>query len=88
MWDLALLAIMKGDEERALDWLGKAAPLNPRWVQTRYAYGLLYNRQAKYEQAIQSLEQAVRKAPKHLKARYQLSIAYLRSGDEANAKEK
>ena len=50
-------------------------------------YGHLYNRLGKYGLAVKSLESAVSENPKHLKAHYQLSIAYRRSGNEAKAKE-
>ncbi len=87
MAELALLALMRGDDEGAQLWLGRAARLKPDWAQTQYAYGLLYNRQGKYEQAIGCLEKAVQLALKHLQAQYQLSVAYLRTGNEAKAAE-
>jgi len=50
-------------------------------------YGLLYNRLREYDKAVKSLERVVQENPTHIKAHFQLSIAYRRSGSEDKAKE-
>lgn len=85
MAQLALAACSEGEDERCRQWLEKAAAGNPDWPDTLYVYGLLYNREGKYPEAVRSLEKALSQAPKNLRAHLQLSMAYLRSGDEARA---
>jgi len=87
MAQLAYLDYTQGDNEKCRQWLDKAAALNSTWPETNYIYGLLYNRLGKYDLAVRSLESAVRENPKHIKAHFQLSLAYRRSGNEAKAKE-
>jgi tetratricopeptide (TPR) repeat protein len=87
MAQLAYLDYTQGDNEKCRERLEKAAALNSTWPETNYVYGLLYNRLAKYDLAVRCLESAVRENPKHIKAHFQLSIAYRRSGNEAKAKE-
>lgn len=87
MAELAYLAYLDGDNEHCREWLEKARPLNPEWVETNVVFGLLYNRLGQFDRAIQSLEQAVKEQPNYYKAHYQLSLAYLRIGNETKARE-
>ncbi len=87
MAELAYLEYTQGDNERCRRWLEKAAALSPAFPETNYVYGLLYSRLGKYDLAVKSLESAVQENPKHIRAHFQLSIAYRRIGNEAKAKE-
>jgi tetratricopeptide (TPR) repeat protein len=87
MSQLALLAYNHGDDDGCRQWLQKASSLDPEWVDTQYVYGLLCNREGKYDEAVRSLESAARQAPKNIKIRLQLSTAYLRAGNDAKARE-
>jgi tetratricopeptide (TPR) repeat protein len=87
MAELAYLDYTQGDNEKCRQWLDKAADLDSKWPETNFVYGLLYNRLAKYDLAVKHLESAVQENPRHLKAHFQLSIAYRRSGNELKAKE-
>jgi tetratricopeptide (TPR) repeat protein len=87
MTQLAYLEYAQGDLEKCRTWLDKAAGLNPDWPEMLYVYGLLYNRLREYDKAVKSLERVVRENPTHIKAHFQLSIAYRRSGNEAKARE-
>jgi tetratricopeptide (TPR) repeat protein len=87
MAELAYLDYTRGDNDKCRQRLQRAAALNPRFPDTNYVYGLLYNRLGKYDLAVKSLESAVHENPKHIKAQFQLSIAYRRIGNEAKAKE-
>jgi tetratricopeptide (TPR) repeat protein len=87
MAELAYLDYAQGENEKCLEWLKRAALLSPDYPETHFVYGLLYNRQGKYDQAIEQLESVVRSNPKHITAQFQLSIAYRRIGDEVKAKE-
>lgn len=86
MAELAYLDYLAGDNERCRAWLEKARPLNPTWTETNMVAGLLYNRLAQFDRAVEVLEQVVKEKPNHYKAHYQLSLAYQRLGDEARAK--
>lgn len=87
MAELAYLDYLSGDNERCRAWLDKARPLNPAWVETNMVAGLLYNRLAQFDRAIEYLGKVIRAKPDHYKAHYQLSLAYQRTGNEAKAKE-
>jgi protein O-GlcNAc transferase len=87
MAELGYLAYLDGDNDRCREWLEKARPLNPEWVETNVVSGLLYNRLGRFELAIQFLEEAVKERPDHYKAHYQLALAYRRSGNEIKARE-
>ncbi len=87
MAQMGYLDYLRGDNEKCRQWLEKALALSQDWPDTYFFYGLLYNRLGKYDLAVQNLEKAVRLAPRHIKAHYQLSIAYLRDGNEEKAKE-
>jgi len=87
MTELAYLDYAQGENEKCRQWLEKAAASNSDWPETHFVYGLLYNRLGKYDLAVKSLEIAVQGNPRHIKAQFQLSIAYRRIGNEAKAKE-
>jgi tetratricopeptide (TPR) repeat protein len=87
MAELAYLDYTQGDNEKCMQWLKKAAALSPDYPETHFVYGLLYNRQGKYDLAIQNLESVVRSNPKHITAQFQLSVAYRRIGNDAKARE-
>jgi tetratricopeptide (TPR) repeat protein len=87
MAEMAYLAYLEGDNNRCLEWLQRAQPLNQDWVETNMVFGLVYNRLGQFDRAIQYLELAVKNSPKYSRAHYQLSVAYRRSGNDAKAKE-
>jgi tetratricopeptide (TPR) repeat protein len=87
MSELAYLDYTRGDDDKCRQWLEKAEALNPKWPEMNYVYGLLFNRLGKYDLAVKRLESAVQENPRHIKAQFQLSIAYRRSGNAAKAKE-
>lgn len=87
MAELAYLDYAQGDIEKCRQWLEKSAALSPDYPEMHFVYGLLYNRLGKYDRAIDSLEKVVRSDPRHITAQFQLSIAYRRIGNEAEAKE-
>jgi len=87
MAQLANLDYLEGENQKCQRWLEKAAGLNPAWEETHFIYGLLYIRLRKYDLAVKSLENVIKQAPQHIKAHYNLSIAYRRSGNEPKAKE-
>ena len=84
---MAYLEYAQGDLDKCRAWLDKAAVFNPDWPEMQYVYGLLYNRLREYDKAVKSLERVVQENPTHIKAHFQLSIAYRRSGSEDKAKE-
>jgi tetratricopeptide (TPR) repeat protein len=87
MAELAYLDYTQGDNEKCMELLRKATALSPEYPEAHFVYGLLYNRQGKYDLAIAQLESVVRSNPKHITAQFQLSIAYRRIGNEDKAKE-
>ncbi len=87
MAKLAHVAYLDGDDAQCASWLGKAAALEPDYVETNLVTGMLASRQGRYEQAIRSLSRVVEQAPDYAQAQYQLALAYRRSGDAAKAKE-
>ena len=87
MAKLAHLAYLRGDDRQCESWLAKATALDPDDVETSLVFGMLANRSGRYDQAIQHLTRVVEKAPDFAKARYQLALAYQRSGDAAKARE-
>ncbi len=87
MVELAYLDYTQGDNGSCLERLKKAAVLSPDYSEMHFVYGLLYNRQGKYDLAIENLEKVVQSNPKHITAQFQLSVAYRRIGNEAKAKE-
>ena len=87
MSELAYLDYMQGENEKCLQWLKKAGALSPEYPEMHFVYGLLYNRQGKYDLAIENLESVVRYNPKHITAQFQLSVAYRRIGNETKAQE-
>ncbi len=87
MVELAYLDYTGGNNDKCLEWLKKAAALSPDYSELHFVYGLLYNRQGKYDLAIQNLESVIQSNPKHITAQYQLSVAYRRVGNDAKAKE-
>jgi tetratricopeptide (TPR) repeat protein len=87
MAKLAHIAYLNGDDRQCESWLAGAAALDPSYVETNLVYGLLYNRAARYDQAIQHLSRVVEQAPDYAKAQYQLALAYQRSGNAHKARE-
>jgi tetratricopeptide (TPR) repeat protein len=87
MTQLAFLEHSRGDSAKCAEWLAKAAALNAGWPEMHFVYGLLHNRQGRYELAAKSLERVVSENPRHIKAHFQLSLAYRRLGNEAEAAE-
>jgi tetratricopeptide (TPR) repeat protein len=86
MAELAYLAYLDGDNESCREWLDKARPLNPAWVETNKVCGLLYNRLGQFDRAIPCFEQVIQQRPGDYRAHYQLSQAYRRMGNESEAK--
>jgi Flp pilus assembly protein TadD len=86
MAELAYLAYLDGDNESCREWLDKARPLNPAWVETNKVCGLLHSRLGQFDRAIPCFEQVIRERPGDYRAHYQLSQAYRRIGNEAEAR--
>ena len=87
MAELAYLDYLAGDNDRCREWLEKARPLKPDWIETNMVSGLLHNRMGQFDRAIQFLERVVKEKPNHYKAHYQLALAYRRTGNESKARE-
>jgi tetratricopeptide (TPR) repeat protein len=87
MAELAYLDYLAGDNVRCGEWLEKARPLKPDWIETNMVSGLLHNRMGQFDRAIQYLELVVKEKPNHYKAHFQLALAYRRTGNESKAKE-
>jgi tetratricopeptide (TPR) repeat protein len=84
---LAHIAYLNGDDRQCESWLGRAAALDPAYVETNLVYGMLENRTGRYDLAIQHLTRVVEQAPDYAKAQYQFALAYQRSGNPQKAKE-
>jgi tetratricopeptide (TPR) repeat protein len=84
---LAHLAYLNGDDEQCRSWLDQAAALDPDHEETHLVYGMLENRTGRFDQAIQHLSRIVEQSPKNTLARYQLALAYQRSGNAQKARE-
>lgn len=87
MSKLAHLAYLAGDDAACSSWLARAHALDPDYLETNLVYGLLYNRTGRPELAVRHLTLVVERAPSHATARYQLAIAYQRSGQAEKARE-
>jgi tetratricopeptide (TPR) repeat protein len=87
MAKLAHLAYLRGDDSTCESWLARATALDPEDPETNLVSGMLDNRTGRYDQAIQHLTRVIERSPGHLKARYQLALAYQRSGDAEKARE-
>jgi tetratricopeptide (TPR) repeat protein len=87
MVKLAHLAYLKGDDGQCESWLAKAAALDPDDLEMNLVRGMLANRAGRYDQAILYLTKVVGASPGSMPARYQLGIAYQRSGNPEKAKE-
>lgn len=87
MAKLAQLAYLEGDDREAESWLRRAAALDPGDLETNLVYGMLENRAGRPELAIAHLLRVVERAPGYAKARYQLALAYQRSGEGEKARE-
>jgi tetratricopeptide (TPR) repeat protein len=87
MVKLAHLAYLKGDDRQCESWLAKATALDPDDLETNLVHGMLANRAGRYDQAIHYLTKVVGASPGSMKAQYQLSIAYQRSGNADKARE-
>ena len=87
MSKLAHLAYLRGDAAACESWLAKARALDPDGPETNLVSGMLAIRAGRYDDAVQDLTGVVARAPGSLRAQYQLSIAYQRSGDAAKARE-
>jgi len=87
MAKLAHLAYLAGEDRRCEEWLGKAAALDPSYVETNLVYGMLHNRAGRPELAIEHLLRVAERAPGYAKAHYQLALAYQRSGNTEKARE-
>jgi len=87
MAKLAHLSYMKGEDELCRSWLQKAAALDPNDLEQNLVSGMLEVRTGRYEQAIQHLTRVVEQLPSSAMARYQLALAYQRSGNAEKAGE-
>ena len=87
MAKLAHLAYLRGDDLRCESWLAKAAALDPDDPETNLVSGMLGNRTGRYDLAIEHLTRVVERSPGSAQARYQLALAYQRSGNTAKARE-
>jgi tetratricopeptide (TPR) repeat protein len=87
MAKLAYLAYLDGDDRDSESWLRQAVVLDPADPETNLVYGMLENRAGRPELAIGHLLRVVERAPGYAKARYQLALAYQRSGNTEKARE-
>jgi tetratricopeptide (TPR) repeat protein len=84
---LAHLAYMKGDDDSCASWLARAKALDPEDLEASLVSGMLEARAGRYDEAIRHLLQVVKRSPESPRARYQLALAYQRSGDADKARE-
>jgi tetratricopeptide (TPR) repeat protein len=87
MAKLAHVAYLDGDDRRCESWLAKASALDPESLETALVAGMLASRAGRYDEAIRQLSRVVERAPAYAKARYQLALAYRRTGNAAKAQE-
>ncbi len=87
MAKLARIAYLKGDDRECESWLAKATALSPDDLETNLVAGMLEIRTGRYDLAIRRLTRAVEQAPGDIAARYQLALAYQRSGNAEKALE-
>jgi tetratricopeptide (TPR) repeat protein len=84
---LAHIAYLRGDDPVCESWLEKAAALDPGNLEADLVSGMLALRSGRYDRAIQQLTRVVERSPESTKARYQLALAYQRSGNAEKARE-
>jgi tetratricopeptide (TPR) repeat protein len=87
MAKLARIAYLKGDDRECGSWIEKATALSPDDLETNLVAGMLEIRTGRYDLAIRRLSRAVEQAPGDIAARYQLALAYQRSGNAEKARE-
>jgi tetratricopeptide (TPR) repeat protein len=84
---LAHIAYLDGNDRESESWLAKAVAVDPGDPETSLVRGMLANRSGRYDQAILQLTKVVQASPKNAQARFQLAIAYQRSGSAEKARE-
>ncbi len=68
--------------EEALDWLAKAAEINPSSLVPYNLRGMIYRRSDRYGLAVKEYEKGVALAPDDAGLRFNLGVAYFKSGHE------
>jgi tetratricopeptide (TPR) repeat protein len=87
MSKLAHIAYLEGDDDACASWLTRARALDPEDLEASLVSGMLDARAGRYDAAIRHLSQVVERSPSSPQARYQLALAYQRSGDAEKARE-
>jgi tetratricopeptide (TPR) repeat protein len=87
LYYLGLVNNTEGDLDGAIKALEKSVAANPKNSNAQSALGGLCLQSANLPCAREALEQAVQLAPKESQTRYQLSLAYTRSGLAQKARE-
>ncbi len=80
--NLAYAFYLKGDHNKALDYLDKALHYNPRYYLAYFYRGLMLFNQGKWKEALLYFKRAVRFNRKDMQSRYYLAITYFRLGNE------
>jgi tetratricopeptide (TPR) repeat protein len=79
------IAAREGKWEEAIPHFASAAKLNANFADALLALGTTFNSAGRFAEAIQPLEQYVRRSPQALAGHYQLYIAYARTGRQKDA---
>jgi Flp pilus assembly protein TadD len=87
MSKLAHIAYLEGDDDACASWLARARALDPEDLEASLVSGMLDARAGRYDEAIRHLSLVVERSPDSPQARYQLALAYQRSGDAGKARE-
>jgi tetratricopeptide (TPR) repeat protein len=86
-FNLGLIEMDTNKAEAALDAFERVARIDPGDADTKYFIGKLNMQLARYPAAIAAFESALRIDPFHVSAEFALAQAYMRSGDQAKARE-
>ncbi|MDE3136295.1 MAG: VCBS repeat-containing protein [Acidobacteriota bacterium] len=86
-FNLGLLEMDTNKPEAALDAFERVARIDPEDADTRFFIGKLNLQLRRYPAAIAAFESALKIDPFHVSAEFALAQAYMRSGDQAKARE-
>ncbi len=92
-YHMGLIYLRKNDPAAAVNYLGKAVGIAPKYAKVHYLLGMAYFMEAdmdrsadKYRLAVSSLRDAVKHDPRDVSARILLAQVYLALGDRENAR--
>jgi len=85
-YNLARLYLTKGNDEEALELVGRSIELNNRMVMSLNLKGVLLERLNRIEEAIESYSKALQIAPDDVNLNYNLAVAYFKAGRREEAK--